>query len=401
MSKTNFHHKPIFLTVLAHTGRPLGDSSSKCMTGGYRSIGFISAEEEMAGKGPDPLEDLREHGINCVPVYSVGDPEGTITGGRYGKGIGGFPMPLARRPVRITLRRLNSELAPYGIEVCVLDALRLTEGQVELHKFLIGEIGEQRLPGRNVINCRLEEQITVFRAADDVGSFVDVVKDDRYLSVRERLCAPADACVELVRIAQHLKEDLEAVIYGYLASLANLGAISLAFDEETGLAHRGGFAIDWFPRSKKTGRILNMGVPFDYPAPVGVALTPCAFHFFEDKGNWEVYRRLAETDVIIKRHLASHGIETVTNDVCRQIRDLRRICFHAGMAVDGAHFDLECFHWCFPNVEGNQFNLVPMSGNPSGALLRNARHVTTGQIVGTGRNDSARRMALSMAGQIA
>lgn len=367
---TSFRNMAITLMTLAHTGKKQGDDA------GYRKIGFIPEDET----NPDPLVDLAAEGFKTLPVYAPGHNDHRVTGGRYEGGIGGTPHIFVRRPVVNALWKFRALMMQNGLDALFLDGYRPDEVQRRGFAYLVGEIMADRHPGKAFADLSIVDQFMAGLAADDVFAYVNAKGGEKFDRAVAELIEKEQKAFEFA--SAFLNKKVSEIAEEVVTYRANLGLVDIELDANAPMAHRGGGATDLFPLDLKSGNPALLGVPFDYPCPAGVALTPSAMHFFEDEGNWAEYKRLAQSDLLLRKYLLFNGVSEVTDAVCEEIRDIRRVIFHAAYAAGGTHFFLEPFHLQWPNIGGNQEAILPGGGNTCQSLLRNVRDVRTGQIMG-------------------
>lgn len=386
----NLRKAPIVLAVLAHTGKLTGDDGRGPLLPGYRGFGFIPEDEE----NPDPLVSLDTEGFNTMPVYASGHNDARVTGGRYEGGIGGKSVVLLRKPAARALWKFQNILGEYGLSVLALDGYRPVEVQRQGFVYLVGEILTDRFPGKEYKDLTIEQQFEVGLAADDVFAYVNAVTNIKFeAEVAELFKRSSAALYQMALVSGKSARDIAEEIVTYHA---NLGIVDVDLDADAPMAHRGGGALDLFPLDLKTMAPALLGVPFDYPSPAGLTLTPSAMHFFEDKENWKIYQRVAKSDPLLKKYLELNGVKEVTDEVCEEVRGVRRILFHAAYATGWTHYINECFHFNAPNTGGNQETLLPGGGNTCQSLLRNVRDVRTGEILGNWTPAVADRLSVEL-----
>lgn len=372
----NLRSTPIFLAVLAHTGKPMGDDGKGPLLLGYRGFGFLDEDKS----DPDPLVSLEEEGFETLPVYARGFIDDRITGGRYKNGIGGQPVVLLRKPAANALKVFRSIMIENGLDLIALDGYRPVEVQRMGFAYIVGELMATRYPGQSYAELTLQQQFEIGIGADDVFAYVNASSNTKFTSAVEAMILENRPMLE--RVAEAYGKSVSDIAEELVTYRANLRLIDVDLDADTPMAHRGGGALDLFPINLETGAPALLGVPFDYPCPAGVALTPSAMHYFEDEKNWVEYKELAERDPLLRNYLTLNGIDEVTDDVCRLIRDVRRVLFHAAYAAGWTHYINECFHFNAPNRGGNQAEILPNGGNTCQSLLVNARDTRDGEIKG-------------------
>lgn len=383
-----YRNIPIVLQTLAHTGKPMGDDGKGALLPGYRGFGFL-VEDAI---DPDPLVDLEKAGFHTLPVYADGHNDLRVTGGRYRGGIGGQPVVLLRRPGANALQVFRQHLNDSGFDLLALDGYRPVEVQRRGFAYLVREMMKSRFPGMKYQGLTVREQFAVGLAADDVFAYVNPKTNDWFHSSVKAFKISNRAELEAAARALPGKsvQDIAEEVVTYRA---NLGINNVELDADAPMAHRGGGALDLFPLDLATGEPALLGVPFDYPCPAGVELTPSALHFFEDRANWAIYREIVARDPLLQEYLRQNSIITVTDGVCREIREIRRVLFHACYAAGWTHYINECFHFNAPNLGGKQEALLPGGGNTCQSLLRNVRDVRTGVITGNWSPAVADRLA--------
>jgi D-alanyl-D-alanine dipeptidase len=372
-----FLETPIILPVLPHTGRIDGDDY------GYRKVPVSTFDAE----NPDPLVNIAEAGIICQPIYHVGSVEGICP--YYQGGIEGDLTMLLRMPAANAVNEVDRILRSYGRRLIALDAFRRVDVQANLWKYQFGLASN----GAPIDGMSIEDIVHYGYAADDIGSYGPTKVTD--LSSDEVTTLVSDYRDLFAWLAHQYKEsqglrtpeDAAAI---YLTFLCNLGRCpDIELDPTQNTAHGSGGALDAFLLDISTGKPTCLGVPFDCPGEA------TAMRFFEDENNLGRYKEIISDRADIRQYLAECGITEMTSEVFRDIRNERRLLFHAMSAVGATTYHGECWHFNFGNLlGGNQANVLPNAGNSCHSLLRNVRHID--EITAIWGGAAAHKMAAEM-----
>lgn len=370
----NFIHMPIVRPLLPQTGRLDGDDR------GFRLVA-ISPLDKIE---PDPLVILNER-IKCYPRLQ-NEPrnnfEPKICKGDVKEGV--F---LLREPAVRALEELNQVLEFYGREVVITAAFRHMKNQAKVFSDVLYRwLGEQEYNSLSV-----QEQIQLGRKANEAALYADVIKDDIYFSHIKKL-QESDRLSQIIEAATFLKISVESVMEEISIYEANLGFNNLNFDKVASTAHGNGGSVDAWVINSSTGKFVNRGVPSAYN------FSPTVMDYFE----WatpEMFEEERKKSPSLDGYLSGYGIDTITENVMKEIRNERRILFHAMKSVGATYFSLgktegECWHFNFGNERGGkQFEILPYGGGAPHSLLKNVRDKKTGQITACWTNEVAHQMA--------
>lgn len=369
---------PIPETVLVHTGKPDGDDA------GYRNV--VVCEDDVAGQG-DPLVEL-DSMIAQYAVYAVGAEPGICPA--YGRGLGAPSTMLVRGPVRQALLEVDARLRAYDRRVLVLDAYRSVETQRRLWKYLF----EQLLGDVQVESLSVLELLKLGIEADNIGSYVTVVKDGHYDDVVDEIMV-SNAWADLVEASQALGKDPQETVELFVTFHRNLGykTRGVSLDTTSNTAHGGGGAIDAI-MADLDGKPLNLGVPFDYVGPES------AMRYFENPGCYGDFYRACRENAVLHQHAIECGYNG--NDfgaLCSEIQRNRRLLYHVMMRAGATFYVAECWHWNFGNERGGrQFDRFPHAGSGCHSLLKDVCNPETGEWIAVWGNAWAQRRAAEMLG---
>lgn len=366
--------KPIELKTLAHTGRTDGDDK------GYRDVLVDTADLES----PMPLVPLPDD-LAYAPIYATGGQKGVCDYYR-GEELYAGETIVVRRSVARALLKVNDVLKPYGREVLVVDGWRSAKTQAALWASIQRRILRER--GINEAGLGILQFLEVGIAADDIGSFNRVVKNDTYKLAADIMCA-SPMWDDFETVAAKLQMTKEEVLDLLLTFQGNLGNLGLELDTKGTTAHGNGGAVDAYPWISSEDRAGCLGVPFDY---VGDA---ARMDWFEGD-NFDRYVELVSGDKALKEYLLECGIETVTKDAYAMIRRERRVLYHVMVNTGATIYFAEPWHFNF----GNEHDDKPSTryrgaGSGCHSLLKDIRN-EQGEWIAAWGNESAHRMAAKM-----
>lgn len=376
---------PIIRDTLEHTGRLDGDDS------GYRDVEISLSD----GENPDPMVIVTD--VATRPLYAVGATPGLCV--YYPGGIGGPDKVLVRKPVAEALVRVDQMLAPYNRKLLVVDGWRPWWVQAALWKYLRAQIiGALGLEDGNL---SIQQEVEIGLKADDVGSYCALVQDQKFEIEMAYLMDRRGN--ELSSATAALGKDVNTIATLYLTFEANLGRNELKIAEDAITAHGNGGSVDTWMLDND-GRYVNLGVPFDYVPCPGTQISPAVMNYFEMVTPAE-FREQVARDVVLQQYFAELGIAIVTDFVFAQARRERRILYHAMREVGASYFSLstdlgEPWHFNVGNeLGGNQFGILPGSGNGCHALLKNVRSAETGKPMAVWSNSVGHALAKKLLNQ--
>lgn len=377
--------KAIERKILAHTGLLDGDDS------GYRDVPIFQGDQE----DPDPMVVLTE--VDTLPVYARGSQTGLCT--MYDGGLGAPDVTLVRKPLVEPLVRANEILKPYGRKILVVDGWRSYLTQMALWKYLRAEIIQNL--GLKDGSLTLREELLVGIKADDVGSFVACVKDEKFAGAKVALMTEKGD--ELAAASTEFGKPTEVLAELFLHFQTDLRRTKLTLEDSAVTAHGNGGAVDCWLLNTETGKPVNLGVGFDYFPPQQVMTlgpSPAVVNYFDmAKVNVEVFAAQVAADPHLQRYLSELGYDKVTSEVFAEAQRERRLLFHTMMEIGASYFSLlddlgEPWHFNLGNLAGGkQAKMLPGSGNGCHALLKDIRHVETGERMAVWANDVAHRLA--------
>lgn len=369
----DFTNIPITRTILPHTNRLDGDDT------GFRSVD-LSPFDKI---DPDPLVLINKR-VKCYPrnrnlARNNFEPiicDGTVKDERM----------FLREPAIRSIEEVNQLLVPYKRELVLVGAFRHVQSQALVFSdALYRWLGERKYPTLTVI-----EQIQLGRKANEAALYVNILQDHLYQIEKEKI-KTSDRFDQIITAAENLKIDIDELILELFTYETNLGFLQLNLDKIASTAHGNGGAVDAWVIHSTTGKFVNRGVPAAYNH------APAVMDYFE----WatpEMYEAERKKSFVLDSYLRGYGIEKITESVMQEIRNERRILFHAMMSVNASYFSLgktegECWHFNFGNERGGrQFDVLPGGGGASHSLLKNVRDKQTGKITACWTNEVAHQM---------
>lgn len=254
---------------------------------------------------------------------------------------GGFGTPnlmLLRRPFAEQLKKANERFRALGLKLLGLDGFR--SSAIQRNLFVNMCLSQGWIAGDSLF-----EQFRIGFAADDTVSYANVTVNDAFRREEEDLKLWLRDLPQFAELCGNHEVGVDEGIRILVTIRKNLWPErfpELRFDLELNTAHGNGGAADlWL--TDPCGDPTLLGVPFDSPSPAA------AFAFFENKENWRHYRKLVEEDTQLQEYLRQMGVTKVTDEVCRHIRDIRRVFYHV-MCVESGFtiYDKECWHFNAP-----------------------------------------------------
>lgn len=351
-SPRDFRDMPISLPILTHTGKVDGDDV------GYREV----KASPFDATDPDPL--VLADGFEIRPIYNIGRVPGLCP--YYGKGIGGPPIILLRKPAVLALREVNEDLVPYGRGLLLLDGHRSSETQRRLFlDILFRLITKDEL--LDLMTTNVAEFLRICIAADDIGAYAPAVITSEYFN-----CKWKELDIAEFRGAARLLSlgTTEEAVRLYTHFQTNLGLTDLELDETGNTAHGSGGAIDAYLYDLETRKPTCLGIPFD---AVG---TPSRMDWFEDDNNFDEYVRFVADPKRedIREYLGYFDVTTPTMQDFIAIREERRMLFHAMTKAGATIYINEAWHFNLGNERGGKQSLIfPGGGNSCHGLLRDVR----------------------------
>jgi len=365
---------PILRSVLPHTGRLDGDDT------GFRLVS-VSALDKI---NPDPLVILNKR-IKCYPRlpnvprdnFKPKICDGSIKEERL----------FLREPAVRALEEVSQLLEPHGRELVLTAAFRHIKNQARVFSDALYRL----LGEREYKNLSVQEQIKLGRKANEAALYADIIKNDLYFYHIKKL-QESSRLKQIIDAATALEISIDDVIEEISIYEANLGFNDLNFDRVSSTAHGNGGSVDAWVINSSTGEFVNRGVPSAYNC------SPTVMDYFE----WatpEMFDEERKKSSALDIYLKGYGIDKITDSVIKEVRNERRILFHAMMSVGATYFSLgktegECWHFNFGNERGGkQFKVLPYAGGAPHSLLKNIRDKSTGQITACWTNEVAHQMA--------
>ena len=324
MNSKRFAATPIVLQTLAHTGKTDGDDA------GYRK--WPVAENQ------DPLVVVPREMIRQQLVYAVGPVQGLCP--YYEGGLGAM-------------------LSDIGLGVLLVDAWRDGQIQVNLWNYLFRQQADKeglKLTDMTVINIvRLGDD------ADNIGSYNAAEENAAFDSaVGKELEGPRAEEIRKLADQRGVKpSEIAATLVAYEANLGWRNDVQLSKTAST--AHGGGGATDIYMYEPDTGKIVCLGVPFDYAGKAS------RMDYFENEANYAEFLEEVRKDAMLQQYLTECGFENPTVETCQEIMRNRRVLYHACVALGATIYVNEPWHFNWPCNHGE----FPLAGNGCQALLKN------------------------------
>lgn len=391
MKQTDYRENPIDLKILPHTGKKDGDDSKGEKSPGYRNVP-ISPEDE---RNPDPMRIVKQSGIECIPIYSVGRTPGLCEYYDDG-GIGGPKDIIVRQPVLHGLERVNHELARFNRRLVVVDGFRPYTVQVSLWKYLRAEV----LRAKNVPEheeLTVTDEVAIGLKADDIGSYCAAVENEEF-SRRVELFMRGPKAGEIEEAAKRLEKTPQEIAVLYLTFRANLGKEPIELAKDAVTAHGNGGAVDVYMRNMETNRFANLGVPFDYVPRPSASRSLVEMNAFESISIVELAEEIWR-DTVLQRYYTALGvdIDNIDVDLVEDIQRERRLLY--GVMTDVAAATIyvgEPWHFNLGNRQGGyQAKRYPNAGNGCHSLLKNIQD-EKGSLVAVWGNKTGHKLAREM-----
>lgn len=312
--------------------RRLGDDA------GYRTHP-ISLDDER-----DPEQMVAVERVRCHPVYHFGaTPKLTSY---YEGGLGGSSTILVRNSLHTLLVNANIMLDEYGLELVVLDGWRPWWIQVNLWRYLRDVvIFNYGLAGKTL---SLDEELLVGIHADDIGSYCALQNNKNFKTAKKQMVGGSFR-TELAYAARKLGMTTGRAAELFLIFQANLGRNKLKIDPFATTAHGSGGAVDVYLLDKRSLEFTSLGVPFDYIAPYGTAVSPAVMDYFEIS-NPNAYADLVAMDPVLQWYLKELGYGSNIDQAFTDARHYRRILYHTMSTCGASFYAEEPWHWQINNA---------------------------------------------------
>ncbi len=369
----NFTNIPIIRNILSHTGRLDGDDT------GFRSVALSPLDKI----NPDPLVLINKR-VKCYPrnrkfQRNNFDPiicDGSVKDERM----------FLREPAIRAIEEVNNLLEPYGRELVLVGAFRHVHSQA----LVFSDAFNRWLGEKEYDQLTVTEQIQLGRKANEAALFVDILQDDLYEGEKQKI-KMSDTFYDIISAAKNLEKTPDQIIDELFIYETNLGKLNLNLDKIASTAHGNGGSVDAWVIDSSSGKFVNRGVPAAYNH------APAVMDYFE----WatvEMFEDERQKSPVLDAYLSGYGVEKITESVMKEIRNERRILFHAMMHVGATYFSLgktegECWHFNFGNERGgNQFDVLPFGGGAPHSLLKNIREKHTEEVTACWTNEVAHNM---------
>lgn len=369
----NFTNIPIIRNILSHTGRLDGDDTD------FRSVALSTLDKI----DPDPLVLINKR-VKCYPrnrklPRNNFDPiicDGSVKDEKM----------FLREPAIRAVEEVNNLLEFYGRELVLVGAFRHVQSQA----LVFSDAFNRWLGEKEYNQLTLIEQIQLGRKANEAALFVDILQDDLYETEKQKI-KTSDTFYEITSAAKNLEKTPDQIIHELFVYETNLGRLNLNLDKIASTAHGNGGSVDAWVSDSSTGKFVNRGVPGAYNN------APAVMDYFE----WatvEMFEAERQKSPVLDAYLIGYGVEKITESIMKEIRNERRILFHAMMNVGASYFSLgktegECWHFNFGNERGGkQFDVLPFGGGAPHSLLKNVRDKDAGEVTACWTNEVAHTM---------